>query len=97
MVVEVVSALDIPNAGDEIVTETARANVAYRYVDAENKMIMYLNNVNGQLNTTGTITRNGVLVGEFTTVNHINDDYHTGWWQIGVGSSFNTTNFIYPK
>ena len=94
MAVEVISALDIPNPGDEIVTETARANVAYRYVDAENKMIMYLNNVNGQLNTTGTITRNGVLVGEFTTVNHINDDYHTGWWQINVGSSFNTTNII---
>ena len=94
MVVEVVSALDIPNPGDEIVTESARANVAYRFVDAENKMIMYLNNVNGQLNTTGTITRNGVLVGEFTTVNHINDDYHTGWWQISVGANFNTTNLI---
>ena len=34
MAVEVISALDI-QPGDEIVTETARANVAYRYVDAE--------------------------------------------------------------
>ena len=36
--------------------------------------------------------RNNVRVGSYTTVNHIADDYHGGWWQINVGSTFNTSN-----
>ena len=94
MVIEVISALDVPDVGDEITTETARATVAYRFIDSDNKMILYLNNVNGELQTSGTVTRNNVTVGSFTTVNHIGDDYHTGWWQIAVGSNFSTTNLI---
>ncbi len=94
MVIEVISALDVPDVGDEITTETARANVAYRFIDSDNKMILYLNNVNGELQTSGTVQRNNVTVGSFTTVNHIGDDYHTGWWQIAVGSTFNSTNLV---
>ena len=92
MVIEVISALDVPDPGDEITTETARATVAYRYIDSDNKMILYLNNVNGELQTSGTVQRNNVRVGSYTTVNHIADDYHGGWWQINVGSTFNTSN-----
>ena len=55
-------------------------------------MILYLNNVNGELETSGIVTRNNVRVGSYTTVNHVGDDYHTGWWQISVGSTFNSSN-----
>ena len=92
MVIEVISALDVPDVGDEVTTETARATVAYRYIDSDNKMILYLNNVNGELETSGIVTRNNVRVGSYTTVNHVGDDYHTGWWQISVGSTFNSSN-----
>ena len=71
MVIEIISALDVPDVGDEITTETARANVAYRFIDSDNKMILYLNNVNGELQTSGTVQRNNVTVGAFTTVNHV--------------------------
>ena len=94
MVVEVISALDVPDPGDEVTTETARATVAYRFIDTDNRMILYLNNVNGELQTSGTLTRNNVGVGTYTTVNHIGDDYHGGWWQINVGSEFNSTNLV---
>ena len=41
---------------DELITNTARCTVLqYRYIDNDNKLILYLNNINGELTDTGNI------------------------------------------
>ena len=97
MVVEIISALATPEVGDEITTETARANVQYRFIDNDNRLILYLNNVNGNLSTSGTIAQNNITIGTYTAINNINDNYHAGWWYINVGQSFNSTNIKETK
>ena len=68
MVVEIISALATPEVGDEITTETARANVQYRFIDNDNRLILYLNNVNGNLSTSGTIAQNNITIGTYTAL-----------------------------
>ena len=97
MVVEIVSALATPDVGDEITTDTARAKVQYRFIDNDNRLILYLNDVNGQLETSGTILQNNITIGTYNAVNHIADNYHTGWWYINVGTTFNSTNLQETK
>ena len=91
-VVTIVSALATPEVGDELITPTARATVQYRYIDADNQLILYLNNINGEIVDTGTIFKGNILLGTYNTVNKIDDNYHAGWWYVNVGSSFNSTN-----
>ena len=86
------SALSIPDVGSEITTATCRATIAYRKFNDENQMTVYVNNVNGVFEATGSIYSNGILVGAYETVLPITDDYYTGWWQVDVGSSFTTSN-----
>ena len=89
-IVHIQSALSIPDAGTEITTETARATLTYRKVNDENEMTVYIKDVNGSFQASGSIFANGILVGEYEQVLQITDDYHTGWWKVNVGSAFNT-------
>jgi hypothetical protein len=90
-IVHIQSALSVPDAGTEITTDTCRATLAYRRTNDENEMQVYIKNVNGAFTGSGSIYANGILVGEYEEVLQITDDYHTGWWYIDVGSSFNST------
>ena len=90
-IVHIQSALSVPDAGTEITTDTCRATLAYRRINNENEMQVYIKNVNGAFTGSGSIYANGILVGEYEEVLQITDDYHTGWWYIDVGSSFNST------
>ena len=58
MVIEVISALDVPDVGDEVTTETARQLLSVGILIPDNKMILYPNNVNGELETFGIVIRN---------------------------------------
>ena len=89
-IVHIQSALSIPDAGTEITTETSRATLTYRKVNDENEMTVYIKGVNGFFEPSGKIFANGILVGEYEQVLQITDDYHTGWWKIDVGTSFNS-------
>lgn len=93
-VIKVISALAVPEPGDQIITETARATVQHRFIDDDNNLQIYLNDINGQFATTGTVSRSGVTIGDYTTEQYITDNYHAGWWYINVGSSFNTANIF---
>ena len=90
-VIEVISALATPDVGDELITNTARCTTQYRYIDNDNKLILYLNNINGELTDTGNIKGN-ILLGTYTTINKIDDNYQPGWWYVNVGANFNSTN-----
>ena len=94
VVVKIISALATPNVGDEITTSTARATVQHRYIDNDNNLQLYLNNINGSLNATDTISLGGITVGDYTREQNIEDNYHAGWWYVNVGSSFNTSNIF---
>ena len=93
-VVHIQSALSIPSAGSDITTDTAKATIVYRYVNDENQMTIYLNNLNGSFLDTGSIYQNGVLVGDYERQLKITDNYHSGWWHINVGSEFSTTELV---
>ena len=86
------SALSVPDVGAVLTTGLGKATVAYRKVNNENGMILYLNNINGNIAGTGTITQNDVIIGDYEVVLDTSDTYHGGWWQIAVGSTFTSTN-----
>ena len=94
VVVKIISALATPNVGDEITTPTVRATVQHRFIDNDNNLQLYLNNINGTLEQTGTISLGGITVGDYIKEQNITDNYHAGWWYINVGSSFNTSNIF---
>ena len=85
------SALSVPDAGIEITTDTCRATLAYRKINDENQMTVYIKDVNGSFTGSGNIYANGILVGEYESQLQITDDYHTGWWYINVGSTFDSS------
>ena len=91
-IVHIQSALSVPAAGTEITTDFCRATIAYRRTNAENEMTVYIKDVNGAFQGSGKIYANGILVGDYTEVLQITDDYHTGWWYVGVGSTFTSNN-----
>ena len=51
-----------------------------------------MNNINGELTDTGNIFKGNILLGTYTTINKIDDNYHSGWWYVNVGANFNSTN-----
>ena len=63
----------------------------------ENEMTMYIKDVNGSFQGSGKIYANGILVGDYVEELTITDNYHTGWWYINVGTSFNSTNLQETK
>ena len=85
------SALSVPAAGIEITTDTCRATLAYRRINDENEMQVYIKNVNGSFTGSGSIYANGILVGQYEEVLQITDDYHTGWWYVNAGSTFTSS------
>ena len=91
-IVKVISALATPDIGDLITTDTARATVQHRFIDADNNLQLYLNNINGALGDEGTITTSGITVGSYEVYEKITDNYHSGWWYVNVGQSFNSAN-----
>ena len=91
-VIEVISALATPDVADELITNTARCTVQYRYINNDNKLILYLNNINGELTDTGNIFKGNILLGTYTTINKVDDNYHAGWWYVNVGTNFNSNN-----
>ena len=86
------SALSIPDAGSLITTDTCRATLAYRKFDDENQMTVYIKEVNGVFESSGSIYADGILVGAYETILPITDNYYSGWWYVGVGSTFTTSN-----
>ena len=94
VVVKIISALATPEVGDEITTGTARATVQHRFIDNDNTLQLYLNNINGSLAATGTISKAGITIGDYTKEQNITDNYHAGWWYVNVGSNFNTNNIF---
>ena len=92
VVIKIISALATPEVGDQVTTDTARATVQHRYIDNDNNLQLYLNNINGSLNATGTISLGGITIGDYTRESNIEDNYHAGWWYVNVGTTFNTTN-----
>ena len=52
-----------------------------------------MNNINGELTDTGNIFKGNILLGTYTTINKIDDNYHSGWLNVNFGANFNSTNF----
>ena len=96
-IIHIQSALSVPDAGTEITTDTCRATIQYRKVNNENEMTVYIKDVNGAFQGSGKIYAGGILIGDYVESLQITDDYHTGWWHIGVGSSFLSSNLVETK
>ena len=90
-IVHIQSALAIPDAGTEITTDTAKGKIVYRKVNDENQMVVYLDDLNGDFEPEGNIYLNDILIGSYVRNLLIEDNYHTGWWYINVGTTFTTT------
>ena len=46
-----------------------------------------MNNINGELTDTGNIQKGNILLGTYTTINKIDDNYRPGWWYVNVGAN----------
>lgn len=92
LIVKVGSTQFVPDVGTEVLTSTARAIVQYRYVSADNQMIVYLKDINGLITNGDTLSIGTVTIGDYEFVYNITDDQHAGWWYVNVGSTFTTSN-----
>jgi hypothetical protein len=84
--------LRIPTVGDIISTSTGIGTVQDILIDNVSTGMIYVSDVNGAFEASGTLVTNSVSMGTYTTIefNNTNNTFG-GWWRINGITSFTTT------
>jgi len=88
----------IPSVGETISSATAVAVVTKVNITGDNRSLIYVKDVNGLFESTGTLFVGDIQIGAFERAVQQEENVLGGWWQIdGPSSSFTSTTTIETK